>query len=50
MVRIWENTLLSIDKLTVTQTGADVVTETQLDLKAGHISRHGEEDVRRIEV
>ena len=37
VVRLWENTLLSIDKLTETQTGADVVTETQLDLKAGHI-------------
>ena len=37
MVRMWENTLLGIDKLTETQTGADVVTETQLDLKAGHI-------------
>ena len=37
MVRIWENTLLGIDKLTATETGADVVTETQLDLKAGHI-------------
>jgi hypothetical protein len=37
VVRISENTLLGIDKLTETQTGADVVTETQLDLKAGHI-------------
>ena len=37
IVRLWENTLLGIDKLTETQTGADVVTETQLDLKAGHI-------------
>jgi hypothetical protein len=37
MVRIWDNTLLGIDKLTETETGADVVTETQLDLKAGHI-------------
>jgi hypothetical protein len=37
IVRMWENTLLSIDKLTSTQTGADEVTETQLDLKAGHI-------------
>lgn len=37
IVRMWENTLLSIDKLTVTQTGADEVSETQLDLKAGHI-------------
>ena len=38
MVRIWENTLLSVDKLTANQTGADVVTETQLDLKAGRIT------------
>ena len=37
LVRLWGNTLLSIDKLTSTQTGADEVTETQLDLKAGHI-------------
>jgi hypothetical protein len=37
IVRMWENTLMSIDKLTSTQTGADEVTETQLDLKAGHI-------------
>ena len=37
IVRMWENTLLGVDKLTFTQTGADVVTETQLDLKAGHI-------------
>jgi hypothetical protein len=37
VVRLWPNTLLGIDKLTETQTGADVVTETQLDLKAGHI-------------
>jgi hypothetical protein len=37
LVRLWGNTLLSIDKLTSTQTGTDQVTETQLDLKAGHI-------------
>jgi hypothetical protein len=37
LVRMWENTLLGVDKLTFTETGADVVTETQLDLKAGHI-------------
>ena len=37
IVRIWENTLLGVDKLTVTQTGADEVTDTQLDLKAGHV-------------
>ena len=38
IVRMWDNTLMGIDKLTEVQTGADVVNETQLDLKAGHIS------------
>ncbi len=38
VVRVWENTALGIDKLTAMSTGADVVTETQLDLKAGRIS------------
>jgi hypothetical protein len=38
ILRVWENTLIGVDKLTQMQTGADVVTETQLDLKAGHIS------------
>jgi hypothetical protein len=37
MVRLWENTLMGVDKLTFTETGSDVVTDTQLDLKAGHI-------------
>jgi len=37
MVRVWENSRLGLDKLTLTETGADVVTETQLDLQAGHI-------------
>jgi FecR protein len=36
-VRVWENTLLGIDTLTSTQTGAGEVTETQLNLKTGHI-------------
>lgn len=36
-VRVFENTVLSIEKLNVTQTGADRVTETTLDLKAGRI-------------
>ena len=36
-VRIWQNTRLGIDKLTVRETGADVVTETQLNLQVGHI-------------
>ena len=37
MLRIWDNTRVAIDTLNVTQTGADVVSETQLDLQAGHI-------------
>jgi hypothetical protein len=37
MIRIWQNSRLAIDKLTKTQTGADEVTETKLDLQAGHI-------------
>jgi hypothetical protein len=37
MVRVWENSRMGIDILTVRETGADVVTETQLDLQAGHI-------------
>ena len=37
VVRMKENTVLGIDKLTSLDTGADVVTETQLDLKAGRI-------------
>jgi hypothetical protein len=32
-----EDSALAIDKLTVTQTGADVVSETQLDLQRGKI-------------
>ncbi len=36
-VRINENTVLIVDKLTITQTGADTVTDTELDLKAGSI-------------
>ena len=36
-IRIYENTVLGVEKLTVNQTGADTVTETQLDLKHGKI-------------
>jgi hypothetical protein len=36
-VRVFENTVISFDKLTLNKTGADTVTETQLDLKAGRI-------------
>lgn len=36
-VRIAENSVLGVDKLSSINTGADVVTDTQLDLKAGRI-------------
>jgi len=36
-VRVFENSVLSVDKLTVTTTGADMVTDTELDLKAGSV-------------
>jgi len=36
-IRILENTVLGIEKLNITHTGADRVTETELDLKAGKI-------------
>jgi len=38
VVRIWANSALGIDKLTAMQTGADTVSETQLDLKQGRIT------------
>jgi hypothetical protein len=37
VVRLMENTLLGIDRLTSLQTGAEEVTDTELDLKAGRI-------------
>ena len=37
VIRIWEDTVLAVDKLDVMQTGADKVTDTQLDLRAGRI-------------
>jgi len=39
-IRINENTVLIVDKLTITQTGADTVTDTELDLKAGKKKRN----------
>jgi hypothetical protein len=36
-IRIFENTVLAVDKLSRTMTGADTVTDTELDLKAGSI-------------
>jgi FecR protein len=37
IVRLFENTTLAVDKLTTMETGADVVSDTQLDLRAGRI-------------
>jgi hypothetical protein len=38
IVRIWGDSALGLDKLNVLQTGADRVTETQIDLKRGRIT------------
>jgi hypothetical protein len=38
VVRIWGDSALEIDKLTALQTGADLVTETELDLKRGRLT------------
>ncbi len=38
VVRIWQNSALGIDRLSSQQTGAQEVTDTQLDLKQGHIT------------
>ena len=37
IVRLFENTMLQIDKLSSMETGADTVSETQLDLQRGKI-------------
>jgi hypothetical protein len=37
MVRLSPNTILQIDKLTSSDTGADTVSDTELDLQKGHI-------------
>lgn len=37
MIRLQNDTVLAFDKLTVTHTGSDEVTETQLDLRSGKI-------------
>jgi hypothetical protein len=36
-IRVFENTILAVDKLSRTSTGADMVTDTEMDLKAGSI-------------
>jgi len=37
MVRLGEDTVISVDKLTVVETGTDTITETELDLRKGRI-------------
>ena len=37
MIRVRQDSVLAFDKLTVTDTGSDEVTETQLDLRSGKI-------------
>lgn len=37
MVRLYENTVLALEKLAWMETGVDLVTETHLDLRAGRI-------------
>jgi len=37
MIHLFANTVLGVDKLVSTETGAAVVTETELDLRKGHI-------------
>lgn len=37
VIRVWEDSVLGFDKMTVMNTGADEVMETQLDLRAGRI-------------
>ncbi len=38
VVRVWENSALGIDRLSAQRTGAELVTDTQLDLKMGRIT------------
>ncbi len=37
LIRLWENTLMSVEKLNLTSTGAGVVSETEMNLKAGKV-------------
>lgn len=38
VVRVWENSALGIDRLSAMRTGAELVTDTQLDLKMGRVT------------
>jgi len=37
LVRVWEDSVMVIDRLAVVETGAEKVTETQLDLRSGKV-------------
>lgn len=37
VIRLWQNTVLAVDKLTQFDTGVDTVSDTELDLRAGRI-------------
>jgi len=37
MVRLGEDTVVSVDKLSVVETGSDTITETELDLRKGRV-------------
>jgi hypothetical protein len=37
VIRMWGDTVLGIDKLTVSDTGADTISDTELDLRSGRI-------------
>ena len=50
VIRVWEDTVLAVDKLDVTQTGTDKVTDTQLDLRAGRIFLRGQEGIGGVHV
>ena len=46
-LRIFENSVLSVDKLTINATGAEAITDTELDLKAGSVLGYGQENSLR---
>jgi hypothetical protein len=50
IVRIFESTVLGVDKLTLDRTGADEVSETQLDLRAGQIMGNVKKTFGAVEV
>ena len=37
VIRMWSDCVLAVDKLTISNTGADTISDTELDLRAGRI-------------